>query len=101
MLKHIVWWELKDEADGYTAKENAERIKNICEKFKDKINGLINIEVSYDIKETSTVKAQIVLQTEHNTVEDLSLYANHHEHLKLVDVIKKVTSSRNCIDYII
>ena len=48
MIKHIVLWKLKDEANGLSKNENAKAIKQKLESLKDKIEGLVNIEVGID-----------------------------------------------------
>ena len=37
MIKHIVMWKLKEEAEGHSKEENAKLIKNMLEGLKDKI----------------------------------------------------------------
>ena len=45
MVKHIVMWKLKEEAEGKTKKENAEIIKSSLESLKNKISEIVEIEV--------------------------------------------------------
>ena len=99
MIKHIVWWTLADEADGHTAQENALRIKEAGEKLYGKIDALKSIEISALIQPTTTLPAGVVLQSTHDDMEGLSAYANHPEHLKLGELIKKVVTSRQALDY--
>lgn len=37
MIKHIVMWKLKDEAEGNSKAENAQIIKNSLEDLKEKL----------------------------------------------------------------
>lgn len=99
MIKHIVWWTLKDEAEGASAAENALKIKELGDTLIHKIDALKSLEISVKIQNTTTVPAAVILQSSHDSMEKLSEYANHPEHLVLVDLIKKVSSSRNAIDY--
>ena len=64
MLKHIVVWKFKDEAEGKSRAENC---------------------------------ALVIVDTD-NT-DTLSAYANHPEHLKVVDYIKKVVEQRVAVDF--
>ena len=52
MIKHIVMWKLKDEAEGNSKAENAKIIKNSLEDLKGKINEIVNIEVGIDVNKS-------------------------------------------------
>ncbi len=99
MIKHIVWWTLKPEAEGRDAAENALRIKDMGEALNGKIPGLLSLEISQRVKDGSTVSAELVLQSTHNTQEALQGYAVHPLHLELAAVIKACTEKRQCLDY--
>lgn len=101
MIKHIVWWTLKEESEGGTVLENGRKAKEMLEGLLGQIDSLNSLEVSLAIEGTTTVEAQLVLQTSHADMEGLSAYANHPRHLEVVDFIKKVVSSRHAIDYCI
>ncbi len=101
MIRHIVWWELKDEADGRDAVENARRIKVAGEALNGKIPSLISLEISTAIQPGSTVKAALALMSTHNTMEDLKAYAAHPLHLEFLELVKACTASRSCLDYAI
>ena len=49
MVRHIVWWTLKPEAEGRTAAENAKLIKQRLEALMGQIPSLKSLEVSYDL----------------------------------------------------
>lgn len=99
MIRHIVWWTLKDEADGHTAGENAQRIKTMGEALLEKVPSLKSIEIGIDIKESTTLPAQVVLVSTHDDLAGLKAYAEHPEHLKLGELVKATTTSRQAIDY--
>ena len=101
MIKHIVWWTLKHEAEGASALENGTKIKEMLDGLLGQIEPLKSLEVSLDIVESTTVEAQLVLQSSHENMAGLSVYANHPKHLEIVEFIKKVVSSRQAIDYTI
>ncbi len=98
MLKHIVWWTLADNADGYSAQENAMRVKQASENLKS-ISAALSVEVSYQIEPSTTVPAQVVLQSTHNNATALKEYAEHPVHLQFVKLIKVVSTSRQALDY--
>ena len=101
MLRHIVWWTLKDEAEGFTADQNAARVKE-ASAILSTIPGVITVEVSIEVAEaTSTVPARIVLQSAHADADALKAYADHPIHLEFAKLIKAVCSSRQALDYYI
>ncbi|QJB55040.1 Dabb family protein [Pseudodesulfovibrio sp. zrk46] len=98
MVRHIVWWTLKEEVDGVSAQENAEKMKEMLEALMGRIEGLQHIEVGYKIL-TDDPKVDVILCSEHDDAEALAHYATHPEHLACVEFVKTVVSSRQAIDY--
>ena len=45
MVTHIVFWALKDEAEGHSKRENAEHIKEMLEALVGVVPGLIEAKV--------------------------------------------------------
>lgn len=101
MIKHIVWWTLKEEAEGAKACENAVKMMEMLKNLEGRIPALLSIEVSTTFLHSSSEDVQVILQTSHNTPEDLQAYAVHPEHIACVEFIKNVVSSRKAIDYIV
>ncbi|ABB36995.1 Stress responsive alpha-beta barrel domain-containing protein [Oleidesulfovibrio alaskensis G20] len=99
MIKHIVWWTLKEEAEGATAAENAEKMIRMLRELDGRIPSLMAIEASSAIAATTTEQVDVILQTVHASAEDLQAYAEHPEHVKCVGFIKAVVSGRKAIDY--
>ncbi len=99
MIKHIVWWTLKDEAEGRSANENAVLLKEKLENLQGKIDGLVSIEVSYNFKAGTTVPANLVLQSVHISEEALQIYASHPLHVDVASFLKKLVLERQAIDY--
>lgn len=100
MIKHIVMWTLKEEAEGAVASENAAKMKEMLEALNGKIEVLKHLEVSADVFE-SAPECNIVLYSEFESKEDLQTYAVHPLHQECVSFIKKIVSSRSVIDYVI
>ena len=79
MVKHIVMWKLKEEAEGKTKKENAEIIKSSLEGLKNKISEIVEIEVGINWND-SDAAYDVVLYSVFNTREDLDSYqVNPHQ----------------------
>ncbi|MBU5315701.1 Dabb family protein [Clostridium bornimense] len=98
MVKHIVMWKLKEEAEGKTKKENAEIIKSSLESLKNKIDEIVEIEVGINWND-SDAAYDVVLYSIFNTKEDLDSYQVNPHHVEAASYIKKVVASRIVADY--
>lgn len=99
MLKHIVWWTLKEEAEGATAAENALKMKAMLDPIMGKIPSLKALDVSVSFLPSTTEPVQAILLSTHDDAAGLKAYAEHPEHMKCVEFIKKVVASRKAIDF--
>ncbi|MGE5629149.1 MAG: Dabb family protein [Solirubrobacterales bacterium] len=100
MIKHIVMWRLKDFAEGKDKRENAIIIKAGLEDLKNKINQIRHIEVGININESEQAY-DIVLYSEFDNIEDLNLYQNHPDHIRISEFVRKVRAIRIVEDYVI
>ncbi len=98
MVKHIVFWKLKDEANGMSKAENAAAIKQKLEDLNGKIEGCIKLEVGFDFLH-SAESADIVLYSEFESKEALDFYANHPLHKAVMPFIAEARSERRVVDY--
>lgn len=98
MIRHIVWWTLKEEAEGRSAAENAQRLVDASAILQG-ISSVRAVEVSCSIQPTSTVPAQVVLQSVHDDMAALKSYADDPLHLEFAAKVKAVCASRQALDY--
>lgn len=98
MIKHIVMWKLKEFADGKEKQENAKIIKTGLESLQQKINELKFIEAGININ-NSPQAYDVVLYSQFENMEDLNIYQNHPEHIKVAEFVKKVVNERVVVDY--
>jgi antibiotic biosynthesis monooxygenase (ABM) superfamily enzyme len=100
MLKHIVLFKLKEHAEGAGKAQNVRAMKDMIEALKAKIPQIRHIEVG-----TRMVPAgatfDVAIYSEFADEHDLALYANHPEHVAVVDFVKKVVENRVVADYLI
>lgn len=98
MIRHIVWWTLKDKANGKCAEENAWHILKSSAVLHE-IPEMLSLEVSRIIEPTSSVAVGIVLTTTHKNMEGLESYRNNPIHLQFVAMLNELVNSRNVIDF--
>ena len=98
MIRHIVWWTLKEKADGKSAEENAWHILQLSSALME-IPEMLSLEVSQKVEKTTTVQAGLVLTTTHKNMEELEKYRNNPIHLQFAALLNELVSSRNVIDF--
>jgi len=100
MIQHIVLWKLLNEANGRSKDENFAMLRDGLCALPAMIPEVRSLSVvrngNPDEKSSDTA-----LITTFDSLEDLAVYANHPEHLKVGAFIKTVVSSRTAIDYTI
>lgn len=98
MIKHIVFWKLKDQANGLDKAANAQQIKEKLEALNGQIEGLIHLEVGMDFLH-SPESADLVLYSEFESKDALTYYANHPLHKAVMPFIAEARSERRVVDY--
>lgn len=100
MLKHIVMWQLKDQALGKSKAENMVLMKEKLMACANIVPGMIEFEVglggqgleaTYDVVLYSVFMDEKALQT----------YGVHPTHEAVKQFIGEVRSARQCIDYLV
>lgn len=98
MIKHIVFWKLKEEANGQNKDENAKQIKEKLEALNGTIEGLLHLEVGMDFLH-SPESVDLVLYSEFESKEALEYYANHPAHKAVMPFIAEARNERRVVDY--
>lgn len=94
MIVHIVMFKFKDENKS----ANIEVVKEKLNGLLCKIDELKSIEVGVDFNQSERA-FDLSLYSTFESKEDLKAYAIHEEHLKVVALIKEVTSESKVVDY--
>ena len=95
MIRHLVFWKLKEE----NKVANAREIKSQIEQLKGKIPGLLHIEIGVNHPEASASNWDIVLHCDFENMAALEAYQVHPEHQKVAKFIGAVRTDRACVDY--
>lgn len=102
MIRHVVMWKLKDEAEGASREKNAEKMKLILEGLKINIEEIKNVEVGINISEEDAEAGRpydVVLISDFETELDYTMYTRNEHHKKAVKFINSVIEDRNFVDY--
>mgnify|MGYP000859806067 CR=1 FL=1 len=95
MIKHIVFWNLADKAEGLTKHENAALIKAGLERLVGIVDGLVSMHVGVGFGEGW----DLCLVSDFTDKKALKEYDTHPEHLKVRELVKKVRTDRVSCDY--
>lgn len=99
MIKHIVMFKLKKEANGKTSLENAKEAQQMAEKLKGLVPSLENMEVVCNSPAADESNYELALICDFKNMEGLDAYQTHPEHFKFGAFISQIRESRACIDY--
>jgi hypothetical protein len=95
MIKHIVFWNIKEDLD---IEGVFEEMKIRVEDMNGKIPGLLKVELGRDFN-GSEPSYQVALYSELENREALSTYQDHPLHQLVKEFIGAVTSARAVVDY--
>lgn len=99
MIRHVVLFDFAKEAEGKTAIENAVKARDMLLGLQDKIEILRRIEIGINDSEADETNGTLCLVCDFDSLDDLQIYQNHPEHLKVASYIAKVKTQRSCVDY--
>ncbi len=98
MIKHIVMWKLKDEAEGNDKATNAKLMKEKLDAIANLVPGMLKLEVGFDLKLDATAY-DVILYCEFENEAALAAYQEHPQHKAVFPFIGAVRESRVAVDY--
>lgn len=99
MIRHLVLWKLDT---SYSSEEKAmikKQLKDMLLHLQVKIDKLKTIEVNFNSENAAASNYDIMLDTSFESFNDLKIYQENAEHLKVVEYIKTIQLQRTAIDY--
>lgn len=100
MVRHIVMWKFKEEAEGLSKKENLLKVKAMLEALPEKIDFIRKIEVNFNENDNGNGKNfDAVLISEFDSLDDVKRYRVHPEHVKISQYVSLVRLDRASVDY--
>lgn len=98
MIKHIVFWKFPAEAQGRSAEENRRLLDEKLHALKQHIPQIVELETGVDFN-GSPAAFDYALYTAFASREDLQVYQDHPEHVKVKELVGAITSDRAVVDY--
>lgn len=99
MIRHIVMFELLDEANGKTKSENLALAARKAEELRTKIPSLLSYTVAINSPDADSTNYDIALICDFEDMKGLEEYQNHPDHKEFGKFIVSVRKSRACIDF--
>jgi hypothetical protein len=98
VIKHIVLWKLKPQAEGASKAENAKKIREVLEPLELVIPEVQHLEVGINIDDGNGT-ADVVLYSIFDNPQALEAYMRHPAHVQAAEFVRRVVSDRVAIDY--
>lgn len=97
MIRHVVMWKFKPEAEGKTREENMTVVRNSLYALVPIIPEIKKMEIGFDVSHTD-MSMDLMLITEFESRDALGIYAVHPEHLKVSAYVRRVIETRVVLD---
>ncbi|MGE0594442.1 MAG: Dabb family protein [Vicinamibacterales bacterium] len=98
MIKHIVFWRLRDGLNGLSREQIAREMQAKFEAMVGVVPGLHHLEFGIDFN-ASDDAAHCALYTEFDSREALDAYQASPEHMAVVPFIRSARTERRVVDY--
>lgn len=98
MIKHVVMWRFKAEAEGNNAEKNKSLVAQKLQELTNAINEIESLETGFDINR-SEAAYDLVLITTHKNSDALRNYQQHPDHVEVAAFIGKVAQERVVVDF--
>lgn len=98
MIRHIVMWKFKDEAQGASKTENLLKAKALLEACAGIVPGMLALEVAM-AQPGLEATYDLILNSAFTDRTALDAYQNHPQHVALKPFLGDVRLERQCMDY--
>jgi hypothetical protein len=98
MIKHLVFWKLKDRPHGLSKEECIHVIQTRMHALRGKIPGLLAIEVGADVS-CNANSSDLALYSEFENAQALAVYQAHPLHQAIVPYVAEAATERRVVDY--
>lgn len=98
MIRHIVMWKLKEQAESADRAANARKMKTLLDQCADIVPGILKLEVGV-AQAGFECTYDVVMYSEFASRAALATYQQHPQHQALKPFFSAVRESRQCMDY--
>jgi hypothetical protein len=97
-LRHIVMWNLKEEAEGQTRAQNMEKAREVLMRCSSLVPGIEQFEVGLKTDGLDCT-CDVILNSVFKDEAALSAYQNHPDHIAIKPFMKAIVAQRQCMDF--
>lgn len=98
MIKHIVMWKLKEQAEGNDKAANIVKMKALLDSCANVVPGILKFE-AVAAQPGLEATYDVVLYSEFESRAALDAYQDHPDHVAIKPFIGAVREARQCMDY--
>ncbi len=99
MIRHIVMFKFKEEAEGRTKAENLAITKAMLDALPEKIEWIRSSTVKTNSPDADQTNYDLCLISDFDTWEDLAAYIVHSDHKAVGAFMCPVRLDRSCVDF--
>lgn len=101
MIRHIVMFKFKEEAEGKTKQENVLATKAMLEALPAKIPQILSSTVAIGAEGANPENADLILISDFESFETLNQYIVHPDHKAVGAFMRPLRESRAAVDFIV
>ena len=99
MLRHVVMFQFKEEAEGRTKAENVAITKSMLEALPGKIDVIRASTVAVNAQDADGGNYDLILITDFDSMEDYRKYKVHPDHVAVGTFMRPVRIARASVDF--
>lgn len=101
MIRHIVMFKFKEEAEGKSKMENVLATKAMLEALPSKIPQILSSTVEIGAEGANPENADLILISDFESFETLNQYIVHPDHKAVGAFMRPLRESRAAVDFIV
>ena len=101
MLRHVVMFKFKEEAEGRTKMENVLATKAMLDALPAKIDLILKSETHVGMEGANPENADLILISDFESAETLQQYIVHPDHKAVGAFMRPLRESRAAVDFIV
>ena len=99
MIRHVVMFKFKEEAEGRTKAENIAITKAMLDALPEKIDWIRASTVAINSADADQTNYDLCLISDFDSLEDLAAYIVHPDHKAVSAFMRSVRLDRACVDF--
>ena len=100
MIRHVVMWTMKPQAEGADGRSNALKVRELLESCRGLVPGMLEWQVVVH-EPGLEATCDLMLYSVFDSAEALDAYQHHPRHVAIKPFIAAVRAERQCMDYLV